>query len=282
MRRKSTSQCGIFNPRLLFGLALCGAGVFLAVLTLSANPPDKIATVATNLAANSFAASPKISGKREAVANGMPLAPADASWSIVPSPNVAAPQSLSSVTCVSTSDCWSVGGYVNVDGLFQTLTEHWNGTSWVIVTSPNNDATQDYLYDVACASGSDCWAVGSSTDDVNFHTETLIEHWNGASWTIVTSPNSGQDSYLNAVTCASASDCWAVGTLIEHWNGTVWSIVSSPNNGIPVDVTCTSSSNCWAVGSYYNGSAHQTFTEHWNGLSSHHPTEQDRTTCCKG
>ena len=43
------------------------------------------------------------------------------------------------------------------------------------------------------------------------------------------------------MTCASTSDCWAVGyyvtvsrlfppvhTLIERWNGTAWSIVTSP------------------------------------------------------
>ena len=69
--------------------------------------------------------------------------------------------------------------------------------------------------------------------------QTLIEHWDGASWAIVTSPNTSPApaNILVAVTCASASDCWAVGydydsvdqTLIERWDGTSWAIVSSPN-----------------------------------------------------
>src|SRR5207302_4510573 len=43
--------------------------------------------------------------------------------------------------------------------------------------------------------------------------QNLIERWDGTSWTIVSSPNtSATDSnHLKAVTCVSASDCWAVG-----------------------------------------------------------------------
>ena len=47
---------------------------------------------------------------------------------------------------------------------------------------------------------------------------TLIEHWNGISWSIVTSPNNGTSGLqLNGVTCASASDCWAVGMPRYNW-----------------------------------------------------------------
>src|SRR5438128_1344727 len=66
---------------------------------------------------------------------------------------------------------------------------------------------------------------------------TIIEHSNGAAWSIVTSPNMGttDDNLLYDATCTSASDCWAIGsyitgmglsphTLVEHWNGTAWSI----------------------------------------------------------
>ena len=70
--------------------------------------------------------------------------------------------------------------------------------------------------------------------------QTLIERWDGTSWAIVSSPNTSttQNNYLYGVTCASASECWAVGyyfygsayqTLIERWDGTSWAIVSSPN-----------------------------------------------------
>jgi hypothetical protein len=56
-------------------------------------------------------------------------------------------------------------------------------------------------------------------------------------WAFAFSPKAGTTSYLQDVTCTSASDCWAVGyyyndnaqTLIEHWDGTKWAVVPSPN-----------------------------------------------------
>src|SRR5207253_591293 len=152
-----------------------------------------------------------------------------------------------------------------------TLTEHWDGTSWLIVPSAMTNGTlYDELRAVTCASSSDCWAVGfyyNGSDD-----QTLIEHWDGISWSIVSSPNDGT-THLLGVTCASSSDCWAVGrynngSVIERWDGTSWSIVSPPNNGTSSDslngLTCTSSSNCWAVGYHHNRSGvAQTLVEHY-------------------
>jgi hypothetical protein len=113
---------------------------------------------------------------------------------------------------------------------------------------------------VTCTSASDCWAVGYYS--FGGPSQTLIEQWNGASWAIVSSPNTSDGDDLDSVTCASASDCWAVGTsvptyigstLIEQWNGTSWAVVSSPNLGgfnVLSGVTCASASECWAVGNY--------------------------------
>ena len=157
-----------------------------------------------------------------------------------------------------------MGYYDNSSFFNQTLIEQWNGTSWVIISSPNTSSSQhNYLNSVTCASASECWAVGVyNNGSVN---QTLIEQWNGASWEIIPSPNtsSSQDNYLQSVTCTSTSDCWAVGfyiadiypqTLIEQWNGTSWAIISSPTNNNELNqlngVTCTSASQCWAVGTY--------------------------------
>ena len=206
-------------------------------------------------------------------------------WVIVNSPNKAPTRSnnvLSGVTCTSESDCWAVGYYYN-GSAFVTLTERWDGTSWAIVNSPNV-SQNNVLSGIACASASDCWAVGYYVNDTTFAYETLIERWNGTTWTIVSSPNSGTASpfnFLTGVTCGSASECWAVGhffngsvvvTLIERWNGTAWSIVSSPNTGPTQSnslfgVTCTSASDCWAVGNYEGDSGAQTLIERWNGIA---------------
>jgi hypothetical protein len=155
------------------------------------------------------------------------------------------------------------------------LIEHWNGVAWAIVSSPNvSGADFNLLRGVACASAADCWAVGYTGNNSTSNYQPLMEHWDGNSWTIVSSPSVPQQDFINGISCASSSDCWAVGSyyngsstqsLIEHWNGSAWSIVASPNGptgGAPLEnVTCVSSSNCWAVGNAGGG----TFTAHWDG-----------------
>src|SRR5438270_5714704 len=103
--------------------------------------------------------------------------------------------------------------------------------SWSIVTSPNTDPTQyNQLFSVACPSASDCWSVGYYYN--GSHSQTLIEHWDGSSWSIAPSPNSStaESNFLLGITCTSATDCWAVGhhdsgdvavfvTLILHYDG---------------------------------------------------------------
>ena len=57
------------------------------------------------------------------------------------------------------------------------------------------------------------WAVGYTitTDGTNQPDRTLIEHWNGSTWSVVASPNvGGNDNLLNGV--AAAGDVWAVGS----------------------------------------------------------------------
>ena len=67
------------------------------------------------------------------------------------------------------------------------------------------------LFSVAAVSASNVWAVGFSTDSTTTD-HTLIEHWNGTSWSVVKSPSpgSGSDS-LSGVAAISANNVWAVG-----------------------------------------------------------------------
>jgi len=54
--------------------------------------------------------------------------------------------------------------------------------------------------------------------------------------------------------------------LIERWDGTSWAIATSPSTGnYPYGMTCASASDCWAVGWYNNGISAQTHIERWDG-----------------
>ena len=43
------------------------------------------------------------------------------------------------------SNIWTVGFYANSNQVYQTLIEHWNGTNWSVVSSPNVGAGGNFL-----------------------------------------------------------------------------------------------------------------------------------------
>ena len=215
---------------------------------------------------------------------------AAATWSIAPSPNASSSGStsgqLDAVTCVSATYCTAVGSSIGPYGYNPTLVESWDGSTWSIVPSPNvSSSSASVLSGVACVSPTNCTAVGSSYyfDGTNTIYQTLVESWDGSTWSIVPSPNvSGiPDSVLKGVACVSATNCTAVGhdetqTLVEAWDGSTWSIVPSPNVSAGIApqnqldaVTCVSATNCTAVGSsyYFDGFSGEvrTLVEVWDG-----------------
>ncbi len=202
-------------------------------------------------------------------------------WAIVHSPSVGTHSSfLSRVAAISANDVWAVGFYDNGPA-FLTLVEHWDGNSWSVANSPNTGTHDNYLYGVAAISANDVWAVGYYDNGNGTTSQTLVEHWDGNSWSVANSPNVGtHDNNLVGVAAISANDVWAVGdysngdihqTLVEHWDGNSWSVVNSPNAGTGgnnlAGVAATSANDMWAVGYYENGTSYQTLVEHWDGNS---------------
>ena len=67
---------------------------------------------------------------------------------------------LSSVFALDPRDAWAVGYYFDATANhYHTLTEHWDGSSWSVVPSPNPGNANNYLYGVAAISRKDVWAV---------------------------------------------------------------------------------------------------------------------------
>lgn len=95
------------------------------------------------------------------------------------------------MSCVEASYCWAVGS-VQVGTVSQTLTEHWNGRTWVRVLSPSPPVPGegDALEGVSCQSVESCWAVGTGGIVPAAH-HSIILHWTGATWTVVTPPPLG-------------------------------------------------------------------------------------------
>src|SRR6516164_7421104 len=149
---------------------------------------------------------------------------------------------------------------------------------------PSPVITNSCLSGAAVISSADMWAVGdigTGTGCNPFQTvggtsgpvQTLAEHFNGTSWSVVPAPALG--AALSGVAGAAGNDVWAVGdqaqgssnnTLIEHWDGTSWAVVPSPK--LPqgselTGVTAPATDNAWAVG--FAGGSANALVEHWDG-----------------
>jgi hypothetical protein len=130
--------------------------------------------------------------------------------------------------------------------------------SWSSAAVPRGAAA---LTGVSCTSATHCIAVGQTTGKI-----AGAWLWNGTSWSVmaVFNPKSANNA-LEAIRCASASSCEAVGyhdgggtrvgdtagyPLAEAWNGSTWADQSTTGApyGYLTGVACESMSKCEAVG----------------------------------
>jgi hypothetical protein len=197
-------------------------------------------------------------------------------WGIVASANVAGDNNhLYGISCTGSTFCMAAGAYVASSNAY-TLIDAYNSGTWT-VSLQGAIASQD-LYAVSCyGTNTFCMAAGIATI-----TTTMIEQWNGTTWSSDTSPNEGggaTGSQLYGVSCPSATVCNAAGwytsasptqTLISQWTSGTWSLVTSANNAnMYIDslqaVSCASASFCMAAG--YVGGSGGSLIEEWNGIS---------------
>jgi len=95
----------------------------------------------------------------------------------------------------------------------------------------------------------------------------LAEHWDGSTWAVqpMPSPSGAGFSWLDGISCPSASSCTAVGyyynsanvltTLAEYWDGSMWTIQATPSRfskgSALLAVSCTAPGRCTAVGNHF-------------------------------
>ncbi len=204
-------------------------------------------------------------------------------WQVVSSPNGnSTGSSLFGVSATSPNDIWAVGDNVAPDVPITTLVEHFDGTTWSIIPSPNpvksGFLAANQLLSVRAESPTDVTAVGAVRDGL-LRTLTLIEHWDGAKWRVVASPNQGEAqgdfNTLQSVVAVSPTDLYAIGffadaatagqqrTMVQHFDGHAWAIVSSPTKGLAQQLNggfvLPGAQNVWAVGaSAQNGTDPET------------------------
>jgi hypothetical protein len=148
-------------------------------------------------------------------------------WKRVATPNVGeGTNKLNAVLALAPNDAWAVGFSTPVappkHAATLTLIEHFDGTSWALVPSPNvrsNSANQsNRLLGLTAKSADDIWAFGSYfAADGSGHQMTLLLHWDGISWTIVSSPSPTKEGFpcdlLWTGVVSSPGDVWILGSV---------------------------------------------------------------------
>jgi hypothetical protein len=181
---------------------------------------------------------------------------------------------LRGVACASSDECWAVGVHRDAQAVVRPVIMRWDGSSWSVAVNGAPGQADAYLSGVTCGAPGDCWAVGAHYGNVS--TRVLIQHWDGSAWTesVVTDAGTTSFDILNAVTCPSVSDCWAVGStasegkirpLAVRWDGSSWSQVPSPSTDAVTSVlrgiSCLDSELCWAFGQRGG----RTLLQSWDG-----------------
>jgi hypothetical protein len=199
-----------------------------------------------------------------------------------PDPQVAGTTDVgfTAVSAASATDALAVGPNPTEAPVQGPFADRWNGTAWTGKQLPTPSGSTATLLGAADLAPGDGWAVGFSTSTSTDQDQTLIEHWNGTSWSIVPSPDpaggsTGSDE-LWAIAAVSRTDIWAAGEdfvqgaaiqpLFANYNGTSWTAVPPPadSSGTMMGLTAIAANNVWAVGTIDA----QTFTSaHWNGTS---------------
>ena len=201
------------------------------------------------------------------------------SWSAVTSPpEFTHPRAIATV---APDDVWIVGSKARGSEGIPTGAQHWDGTSWTLVPTPNGaiaNSAENALNGADALSSNNVWAVGYSKAAGPY--KTLVERWNGTQWGIVPSPNVGTSHNVLVDVDALRSDlAWAVGyyrqgslrrTLLLNWNGTQWSTVPSPNPGTLsnalLDVAAIAPNDVWAIGYKSSGAGYRSLILHYNGM----------------
>ena len=118
---------------------------------------------------------------------------------------------------MASADAWSVGEFnpgvpPTVTGR-RTLTEHWDGTAWRVVRSPNESfpgVDASYLKDADAVTSDDVWAVGFGADFGSLDSRSLTIHWDGSAWSVSFQGDLGS---LSGVATVPGGGAWAVGSL---------------------------------------------------------------------
>lgn len=189
---------------------------------------------------------------------------------------------LSGVSVNGPDDVWVVGTHGRRGATNLPFMEHFDGTSWHIVSGDPAQGSIADLSGVDAASSTDAWSVGWYVPEGQSEIAAYAQHWDGTTWTQSPVPTPGYASLLTSVSVVAPDDVWAVGSwrsaiqqatdhpFVIHWDGTSWSTVRAPRGAGHAtelqSVDMTASDNGFAVGDQVvAGGQARPYSIRWNG-----------------
>src|SRR5262249_30869520 len=133
-------------------------------------------------------------------------------WETLPSPNVGSGHNqLYAVSMHGPKDVWAVGAHWHpATGLPSALSMHWNGSAWTAHAVHVAGAARSGLEGVVNLGTNGAWAVGE-WDTATGTRRPLVVHWNGSTWSVIPTPETGGTSPSFWAIAGHAGDLWAVG-----------------------------------------------------------------------
>ena len=216
-------------------------------------------------------------------------------WSDVALTGATIYESVSSVSCASTSMCVIGGSAIDDNGavahvwLFDGTT--WSSTDLAVALNTGHGGAR--VTAVSCTSATFCVA-GGLFFGTSYSEHAFVSVFDGTSWSdqeVAGALNTGGAAIVNAVSCVSATFCVAGGsykylqhvpstTYIQYafvsvFNGTTWTdspeatFGSTPKNGGQIlAISCVSTTFCAGTGSYIDSAyTTQVFVTDFNGTS---------------
>jgi hypothetical protein len=182
---------------------------------------------------------------------------------------------------LAADDVWAVGSASTGTPPFEstTLVEHWDGTAWHLVRSPNvAGADGSALFAIARVPGTNTlWAVGTWQGQDEQRHPLALQRFAGR-WRIQpTADTGGGEDELFAISALRRGNLWAVGTagtdaLAEHFRGHGWSLTAPAgphDEDTLVSVAPVSATDIWAAGNFFgtgtSGDPGGPLLWHWSG-----------------
>jgi hypothetical protein len=187
---------------------------------------------------------------------------------------------LTSVTAISSDDVWAVGWRDVPIAHQRTLVEHWDGSSWHVVPSPNLSTRLNELLNIVPVPGHPDrqWAVGWQLTR-HHATRPLVLRRRGTKWTVIRSlPRVASGLLYGGVATGTPGGLWLVGVRYRRLGGAEplvyrrsrrgWGLVqATPRGAHSADFQAAAvipgTASLWAVGAGPLGG----LVERWDGTT---------------